>query len=201
MRTIAVTGGVACGKGASRQLLSEVAGARGITLKQFDCDQSVAGLLNEPEVQNELEILAGGLSLDDSGKLDKHWLREKLFADKEFRIKVESFLHPLVFDRVQEYVRSESTGADAILVEVPLLYEVDFPMERELTIVVAASRRTQVDRLVSKRNLDENTARLILDSQMPIQSKIDKGDLVVWNDGDLGALRAQIGAVAERIIF
>ncbi len=200
MNVVAITGGIACGKGKVSTLLLEgleraVAGS----VVSYDCDFAVAELLREESVLSLLDEMSDGLVRSEDGSLDKAWLREKLFAEKEFRLKVEGLLHPLVLEKVENFLQLNSGGIDTALVEVPLLFEVAFPLDYSHTVVVGASRETQIERLKSKRNLDERTAELILESQLPVQAKADRGDFVVWNDGDIPSLKAQVAVLSERI--
>ena len=85
-----------------------------------------------------------------------------------------------------------------VLIEVPLLYEVEFPVSRDVDLVVAASPKTQNDRLTRLRGLDPDLARRILSSQLPIEEKIERGGLVVWNDGSEAVFNNQIRHLADR---
>jgi len=81
---------------------------------------------------------------------------------------------------------------------VPLLYEASFPLERDFDLVVAASGSTQMKRLSEVRKLELNLARKIIEAQMPLHEKIIRGDVVVWNDGDISSLEVQIGHLTAR---
>lgn len=86
----------------------------------------------------------------------------------------------------------DASGKELFLAEVPLHYEIGETITADLVIVVAASRAMQVRRLMERRGLEEPIIEQILRSQWPIEAKVEKADVVIWNDGDEAALEAQV---------
>lgn len=199
MRVIAITGGVACGKsGFSRRFL-QLAGAGSAAL--IDCDEVVRELYKEEAFAEALMIEAeahGRMVRGSEGGLDRVKLRELLFDNSRFRGRVEALVHPLVFQRVTAQLNELSDRVRMALIEVPLLYEVNFPLRRDLDLVVAASRETQRLRLLEERGLEPPLAERILDVQMPLDEKIRKCDIMVWNDGSIEAFEAQVSHLYKR---
>lgn len=167
-------------------------------LERFDSDEAVAGLLQEEAVLNRVSALDPSLHLVEEGRLNKSVLRERAFENSEFREKLEAILHPLVLERIRSYAVSRSGSAKLLLVEVPLLYEVEFPLTRDMDLVVASSRATQLNRLCRDRGLSLDLANRIIDSQMPLETKMKRADLVVWNDGAESSLLAQSNHLIRR---
>jgi dephospho-CoA kinase len=95
-------------------------------------------------------------------------------------------------------VKSVSGRAKIFLVEVPLLYEVEFPIERDLDLVVASSRQTQLSRLLEKRNVKRELAVRIIESQMSLEKKMKRADIVIWNDGSEQSATSQVDHLIER---
>ncbi len=198
MITIAVTGGVACGKSAfCRRFNDWVPEGRG---GYFNCDEEVRKIVAEPEIQAYLVELASGVgaSILSGGLFNKEAFRDLVFENARYRAMVEGLLHPLVRIRVDERRSTLAESAKLFLVEVPLLYEVDFPLSRELDVVVGASREMQENRLTQTRGLQAELARKILMSQLPITEKVRKAHIVVWNDGNLDSFHFQIDHLALR---
>ena len=98
-------------------------------------------------------------------------------------------LHPYVL-RAIEQARQKGEG-NLLVAEVPLHYEIGEVISADLVIVVAASRSVQVRRMMENRGLDEATAQAFLNAQWPIEAKVEKADVVIWNDGDPSALECQ----------
>jgi dephospho-CoA kinase len=75
---------------------------------------------------------------------------------------------------------------------VPLHYEIGGTVSADLIIVVAASPEVQKRRLMERRGLDESIIEQMLRAQWPIEAKVERADVVIWNEGDLSALEAQV---------
>lgn len=199
MFAIAITGGVACGKSDfSRRFLRLAEEGR---LALIDCDEVVREIYKQREFAESLIAEAaqhGGKVRGRDGRLDRVTLRELLFDNSRFRVRVEELVHPLVFQRVTAQLNELSDRVRMALIEVPLLYEGKFPLRRDLDLVVAASRRTQRLRLLEDRGLEPPLAERILDAQMPLDEKIRKCDITVWNDGSVEAFEAQVGHLYKR---
>jgi len=86
---------------------------------------------------------------------------------------------------------ARNAGEKVFVAEVPLHYEIGQVISADLVIVVAASRSVQVRRMMENRGLDEATAQAFLNAQWPIEAKVEKADVVIWNDGDPSALECQ----------
>lgn len=198
MLTIAVTGGIACGKSAFTTRFRERSPGGAVSV--FSCDRAVRELSETTEVRESIARFGRdcGRALGGAGGLDRVGFRELLFENSEFRGKVERLLHPLVLQRAVDHHRTLPPGVRVLLVEVPLLYEADFPLSRDLDLAVAASERVQTLRLREKRGLGMELIGHMLRSQMPIEEKIQRADLVVWNDGSLDALNAQTDHLLSR---
>lgn len=200
MLRIAVTGGVACGKsllvGRLETFIPEGWMAR------FDCDAAVRGLLEEAEVQEVLMKRAEqcGVSISSDAGFEKSLLRKVLFENSAFRETVETELHPRVLSCAEFFAEKLDAGIRVLVIEVPLLFEVEFPIRRDIVLVVAASAESQMKRLVEERQLPEDLAANILKSQMSVDEKMDRADIVVWNEGSLESLDAQVEHLADRCI-
>lgn len=193
MIVIAITGGVACGKSLVVRKLVEV-----LSVPYFSSDECVGALLRDQKIQADVLRLLEESASCQTEVFDKKTVRKHAFENSEFREKLESLLHPLVYDEAVAFLKREKNRAKVSLVEVPLLYEVDFPLKRNVDLVVAASRLTQLNRLVEDRGLSGEMAEQILNAQLLIDEKIRRADVVVWNDGSLESLDSQVMHLAGR---
>jgi dephospho-CoA kinase len=196
MITVAITGGIACGKSSFTEMMLNKAPAEQVF--RFDSDQCVAELFDEDSVQRQIAGLDSSMDLVGESGVNRSLLRERAFENSDFRENLESVLHPLVLERVCAFVKSHSGSAKLLLIEVPLLYEVEFPLKRDMDLVVASSRATQLSRLSRKRGINNELAERIIDSQMMLEEKMKRADLVIWNDGTEDALREQASHLVQR---
>ena len=81
-----------------------------------------------------------------------------------------------------------AAGGKVLVAEVPLYYETGRAVVADKIIVLAASQAVQLNRVRSRRGVDETTAQAMLKMQLPLSEKVALADMVVWNDGSVGAL-------------
>ena len=79
-------------------------------------------------------------------------------------------------------------------VVIPLLFETHAETELDTSICLACSSATQHQRLLSRGWNAEQIAQRIK-SQLPIEEKIARADYVIWNEGPLEVLSAQMERV------
>lgn len=198
-----VTGGLGCGKSLAVSLLERM-GLSG--LASFSCDHEARRLMGDPSVIQQLESRFGGTGIewDDSHaggrQISRSWLRQAVFSDPAMRQVLEEVMHPRILGALElERARVREEGAELFLAEVPLHYEIGGIVTADRVIVVAASRAVQIRRLMELRELDQGTAERMLGSQWAIEAKVDRADVVIWNDGDRAALEAQVLTLAKQI--
>jgi dephospho-CoA kinase len=198
MKTWIVTGGVGCGKSAVLDLLQRQAGAA-----LFSCDEEVRRLLDTPSVLAALEREFGPEAVHegpDGRRADRAWLRARVFAGDGERARLEALLHPAVLAALEAArSRAGAAGCNLFLAEVPLHYEIGASVSADLVLVVASSRTVQVRRLMESRGLDEPIIEKMLRAQWPIEAKVDRADVVIWNDGCRAALEAQALTLARQL--
>ncbi|MDR2849752.1 MAG: dephospho-CoA kinase [Verrucomicrobiota bacterium] len=186
---IAITGGIACGK----SLFSHTLQRLGIELLDAD---DVVHQLEAPGglAVPELVRLFGVSVLDGNGGIDRAVLAERVFADAEVRRRLNAALHPLVRQRLTEWVRTPP-GDTLRAAVIPLLFEAGWTDEWDFIICVASREALQLERLIRCRGLTEEQARKRVAAQMPVAEKAARSHLVVHNDADAEALAKE----AERV--
>lgn len=198
MKTCILTGGVGCGKSAVLERLKAETGAAA-----FSCDDEVRHLLDTPPVLAALEREFGPGAVGEGPqgrRADRAWLRAHVFAGEGERARLEALLHPAVLAALEvARERARSAGCNLFLAEVPLHYEIGATVSADLVLVVASSRTVQVRRLMESRGLDEPIIEKMLRAQWPIEAKVNRADVVIWNDGCRAALDAQALTLARQL--
>jgi dephospho-CoA kinase len=200
MKSYILTGGIACGKSSVVNAFALHFGPRAAF---FSADLEAQHWLDNQSVMNELVSKFGDAAVvleGDVRRANRTHLRERVFADPDTRHALESILHPLVFTALDaRRLEAEKSGVELFLAEVPLHYETGASVTADLIIVVAASRAVQVRRLMERRGLNEPIIEQMLKSQWPIETKVERADIIIWNDGDLAALEAQLLTLARQL--
>lgn len=124
--------------------------------------------------------------LDETGRLDRAALRDIVFRDPEARAKLEAIVHPEVGRlRREEEARLEAAGENIVVHDIPLLFEAGLEEEFDAIVLVDASERVRLERLVRERGLAEDEARRMIGAQMPSSEKRRRADYVIENEGTL----------------
>lgn len=196
---MALTGGIASGKSTVCRLLREWLPGTVI----FDCDAAVNGMLeSDPEVAAMIAGAFGDQALDSAGRIDRHFLRDRVFADEPARLKLESILHPRVRQECLDSLeRAAKRGAELFVADVPLFFEKGFDFGQNQVLVVASSRSTQIQRLRARSGFDDPLIESILAAQLPLQEKMSRADVVFWNEGPPAILRSQVRRFAQAFLM
>lgn len=188
---IGLTGGIGCGKSTTAALFCE-AGFRVI-----DTDAIVrTQVLTSPEVLAEARARWGAGVLTAAGQLDRARVAEIVFAQPPEKAWWESVVHPRVGRIWRGQVAAEPEAE--WVVEIPLLYEARLEKGFDFVVCVGANRRTQVLRVVA-RGLTTDQAEQRIASQIPLETKLNLADAVVWNEGSRDFLRRQVFELAGRV--
>ncbi|WP_345715136.1 transcription termination factor Rho [Luteolibacter yonseiensis] len=187
---MALTGGIASGKTTFCRLLEEL--LPGVVI--FDCDAAVHRLMDsDGEVAEEVAGVFGPAALDGEGRIDRGFLRGRVFGDGVARGRLEGILHPRVRQECLDSLeQAAKRGAELFVADVPLLFEKGFDFGQTQVLVVASSRSTQVRRLKARNGFDDPLIESILAAQLPIQEKMSLADVVFWNEGSPAVLKFQI---------
>ena len=191
MRVFGLTGGIASGKSTVANELIE----RGIPV--FDADAAAREVVEpgQPALADIVDAF-GVEVLRKDGRLDRKALGAIVFADDEARARLEAITHPRIRERIGEQVLSAAAdGHDVAFVDAALMVETGWYEQFAGLVVVWCPVATQLERLMTRDEIDAEAARARIDAQMPIDEKREKADFVVDNSGSLDELDAQIDAL------
>lgn len=184
---LGLTGGIGCGKSTFGQLLAE----RGWRLIRTDL--VARDILNTPAMAARVRALFGPGVIGADGLPDRAALAQVVFADKAALASLEAELHPRVHEHWLGRLAAEPDAA--WVVEIPLLFEKNLERHFDFTVCVHCSPETQLRRLAG-RGLPEDQARARMSAQLPLETKLSRARVAVFNDGDLPFLGAQADTLA-----
>ncbi|MGB9474523.1 MAG: dephospho-CoA kinase [Candidatus Udaeobacter sp.] len=187
MPAIGITGGISTGKSTFCNSLREFVP----TAKFFDADLAARSLAELPEIKHEILGEFGNGVFSPTGDLNRTKLRAIVFIDAAKRRALEQILHPRIRRQWMAEAKKHRNSPDFFFADIPLLYETGGERWCERVVVVACSRKVQLDRLAKRTSLKGSEAEQMLNSQMPLEEKIKRANQVVWNNGDRGTLLEQ----------
>jgi dephospho-CoA kinase len=117
-------------------------------------------------------------------------LGEVVFSSPGEREWLEQQIHPYVRDRFQSELNT--LAASTVVLVVPLLFEAGMTDLVTEIWVVSCSPEQQLRRLMERNQLSLEQAQARINSQMPIQEKVARADLVLDNSSTPKGLLKQI---------
>jgi dephospho-CoA kinase len=191
---VALTGGVAAGKGA----LARRFGALGIGV--YDADVAAREVVRPgSSALAEIEFVFGSEFLDREGALDRTAMRARVFASAEARRQLEAIIHP----RVRTWLRRR-VGMDRgpyCMLAIPLLAENRDEYDWvDRVLLVDAPETLQIGRLMRRDNVSRAYAGQMLAAQASRGARRAIADDVIVNDGPEPALDRQVAALHARYL-
>lgn len=194
MRTVGLTGGIACGKSTVADLLR----ARGVAVLDLD---RVARDVVEPGEPALMEIAARWPSVVVGGALDRKALGALVMADPDARRALEGVTHPRIWERMERWLaEQEAAGAPVAVVEAALMVETGSYTRYDTLLVVSCAPEVQRARLAAREGYDPATVERWLAAQMPLAAKEAVADVVIHNDTSRDALASRTAAAWNEIL-
>lgn len=183
MFRVGLTGNIASGKSSVTRVWAE----HGAPVIDADALAREAVAPGTPGLEQVRE--AFGSEVMDGDVLDRAALRRRVFSDPEARKRLEAIVHPEVGRlRAEREAALRRQGADVVVHDIPLLFEVGLDAQFDMIVLVDAPRQVRLERLVRDRRLSRDEARAMIDAQMASSVKRGRADLVIDNDGTLDEL-------------
>jgi dephospho-CoA kinase len=192
---IGLTGGIATGKSTAADYL-EKKGAEII-----DADQISHKITQKEGKGWELIVEEFGEDiLKANGDLDREKLGEIVFSDSVKRKKLESLLHPLIIYEMKEEAHEYLEKDKIVIFMAPLLYEAGLERFCDQVWVISSLKSIQIKRLKERNGLKREAALKRIESQMPIQEKIARADVVIENNSTIKELKKKLDQKWEKIL-
>jgi dephospho-CoA kinase len=137
------------------------------------------------------------LNLDRT--IDRHALGAIVFHDKKKLRHLERIIHPRVA-RAQIRLTKQAAKNDPkaiVIYDVPLLFEAGIDKRVDKTVVVAATRKTQIMRLKNRNGLTRAEALRRIRSQMPLAMKRLRADYILDGTKSRESLSRDISRLFE----
>jgi len=187
---IVLTGSIATGKSTVAKFFE----ANGFTL--IDADKIAHHILDAQHLKIKSYF---GEACVKENKVNRKILGKIVFEDKEKRVFLESLLHPLIFDEIEQLAKKEDKQKKPYFVDIPLFFENErYPIQRHL--VVYTPKEKQINRLMQRDGYTIEEALMRIDIQIDIEVKRKRATYVIDNSGDLHALIHECQKVKEEIL-
>ena len=193
---VGLTGGIASGKTTVSEMFAEM----GIPV--IDADDLAREVVEPgtPGLQAIVEEFGEDV-LDQEGRLDRKKVGELVFGDEEARETLNAILHPRIGAAGAKYIEEyRDHPAPYVIYEGALLVETGAYKAFSALVVVSADEPVQRLRLIARDGYTLSEANARIDSQLPLSRKVEVGDYVVTNNGNLESTRDQVARVHEQLV-
>jgi dephospho-CoA kinase len=180
MKIIGLTGGIASGKSAAARILKEL-GAIIIDADEVARHAVEAG----KPAWHDIVAFFGREILNSDDSINREKLGLQVFSQPDYLKKLNEMTHPRIMDEIRSRIKNAAREhPDGILIlEVPLLYETGMESLCDLVWVVWVDHETQIRRLMLRDGISRENAVLRIQSQMLLDEKAQRADLVIDNNG------------------
>ncbi len=194
MIRIGLTGSIGMGKSTVLQMFADYGAA------VWDADAAVHRLYAKGGAAVAPIAQAFPDAVVDNG-VDRARLAKIVLADEKALAKLEAIVHPLVGEDREAFLReAAAAGADAAVLDIPLLYENGSEIFFDAIVVVSAPADTQRARVLARPGMSEDKFAAILKLQMPDEEKRQRADYTIDTGLALEETRAQVDKAYADII-
>ncbi len=196
MFIIGLTGGIGSGKSAAAKILKEL-GLKVIDLDQITHELMKPGELGYTEIKKEF----GEKYIDTKGALDRKLLREEIFSSFDLKKRIESILHPIIFEECNKQLNLLNHEKYIVLV-IPLLFETkNYISLIDESLLIDCDLETQIERVIKRDGVSKALANRIIKNQMNRQEKQLLADKVILNDGNINHLKTQLDSYYKKLLM
>ncbi len=179
IQILGLTGGIASGKSTVARIFLE----QGIPV--IDADQISRELSSE-------KGLAYPTIIEQLGTGNRKKLRELIFFNEEAKQKLEAILHPLIYLESLKKIQQFSKTQSLIVYEASLIVETGRYRDFNQLILVETTKENQIQRLISRDQIDPELAEKMINSQASLLEKRKYATWILDNSDSIDHLKARV---------
>ena len=185
---IGLTGGLGSGKSQAAACFSKL----GIPV--ILADKINQELITQPHNQalQQIRYVFGNQAIDDSGNLNRSYMRKLIFNNSCAKIQLEKILHPLIIDQICKEKKNYLLHPYGII-EIPTL--VEHPIFQKLIdriLVITSSKNERIKRVERRDNLTQQEILSIINAQTDDKHRLAIADDIIQNSGSLTDLKQKV---------
>ena len=193
MITIAVTGGIGAGKSETIDILRKL-GASTVSADQLGHAAYAQGTPGHADMVKAF----GNKIIGEDGEIDRQSVGSIVFNNEAKRKILES----IVWHRIREMLegvisQNRDNHTDVTVIEAAVLFEARWDDLADRVWTVESSYHQRLARIVEKTGMDARAVRKRMDAQLAAETRIERADETIFNDGDLAALEQNVTKLWE----
>ncbi|MBA4416815.1 MAG: dephospho-CoA kinase [Syntrophus sp. (in: bacteria)] len=193
MIVIGITGIIGSGKTTVSGILNQ----NGFAV--IDLDSLAKQVSDTDEVKGDIRKVFGREYIRENNSLDVEKMRDLVFNNEERLKTLEGLIHPrIIAEMERELSFQKAEGANAVIVDGPLIFETDLHKRLDKIVVVSADIDVIKERLI-KRGMNKEDIGRRISHQIPLREKEKAAHYVLYNNGTEDDLKKEIMILLDRI--
>ncbi len=173
MIIVGLTGGIGSGKTTVANMFIEL----GIPI--YIADVEAKKLMNSSKVIKRELIQLFGTNAYSDGKINKAFLADKIFNDKDLLVEMNAVIHPKVKTHFKKWIKIQRSLY--VIYEAAILFENGGYKECDYIITVTAPETVRIQRIIQRDNSTKQSVRAIMDNQWNDAKKVKLSHFVIEN--------------------
>ena len=195
MIVVGLTAGIGAGASTVARLLKK----NGFEIIEADAVARSVLKPNSLEWRKVVRIF-GRQILDKNNGIDRERLGTIAFSSAGNLKRLNKIMLPSILKKIRSRLKGlEEQGKDIVILEAPLLIESGLMKDTDLLVVVTADTKTRIRRIVERDFFYPEEAVKRINAQLPLETKIEKADFVINNNGSLSETKKQVEKLSKKI--
>ncbi|MCF6242648.1 MAG: dephospho-CoA kinase [Bacteroidales bacterium] len=176
MIKVGLTGGIGSGK----SYVAKIFSALGIPV--YNSDLEAKKLYYREDVHRLMIKNFGNEVYLKSGDINKTYLANIIFNDKDALEKINSIIHPLVKEHFNRWIK-ENRQADYIIKEAAILFESGAYKDMHKIIAVTSPINLRIERVIKRDKSNREEILKKINNQLSDEELIERCDFHILNNG------------------
>jgi dephospho-CoA kinase len=173
-KIIGLTGGIGTGK----TTVANYFASKGVPV--YIADEAAKAIMNTKEVIQQVQALFAENVILENGQLNRNYIRELVFTDKDKLAQLNTIIHPKVTLDFENWLK-QNKNASFVIKEVAILFETNGQNYCDATILVTAPLDTRIQRVIERDKTPKEIILNIINNQLLEEEKIKLATYVIEN--------------------
>lgn len=137
----------------------------------------------------------------EDGTLDRRALGETVFNDDAARRALEAILHPMVQRIAMDMIdKACADGEEAVIMDVPLLFETGMDALCDVSWVIYADRETRIERVMARDGLSREAVEARMETQMSDDDRAARATRVIDNRQSMEKFTGEVTRLYKQLL-
>lgn len=190
-KIIGLTGGIGSGKTTVANMFMEL----GVPIYIADVEAKMLMSRSKIIKRKLIKLFGNDAYLED--KLNKPFIAQKIFNNKDLLEKMNAIVHPKVASHFKRWLAKQTTPY--VIKEAAILFENNNYLHCDAIILVVADEATRIQRVIKRDNTSIKQVKAIIDNQWSDEKKVALSHFVLDNN-TLSDTKKQVMKIHKKIL-